>query len=55
MPELDSDPKVNLWQRDKELYDAESKTMLHQIMILTVQLDDAKRRAEECKVFIKHS
>jgi len=45
---LEADPRVSLWQRDKELYEAQSKTMLHQIMVLTIQLDEAKGRANEC-------
>lgn len=44
----ETDPRVSLWQRDKELYEAQSKTMLHQIMVLTIQLDEAKSRANEC-------
>lgn len=47
---LEADPRVSLWQRDKELYEAQSKTMLQQIMVLTIQLDEAKSRANECTV-----
>ena len=42
------DPRVSLWQKDKELYDAQNKTMLHQIMVLTIQLDEAKQQATRC-------
>jgi len=42
------DPRVSLWQRDKELYDAQNKTVLHQIMVLTIQLDEAKNRISKC-------
>lgn len=48
MWKVEPDPRVSLWKRDKEMYESQSKTMLHQIMVLTVQLDEAKGRANEC-------
>lgn len=45
---LESDPKVSLLERDKELYDYQSKSIMHQIMLLTVKLNESKQRSKEC-------
>lgn len=47
-----TNPRIKLLQRDKELYEYQSKYMMDQIMSLTVQLDEAKQRANECIILI---
>ncbi len=43
-----SDPRVAILQRDRDIYDTQSKTMLHQIMVLTIQLEESKQRSAKC-------
>jgi hypothetical protein len=44
------DPKLALLLRDKELYDFQSKSIMYQITLLTVKLNEAKKRINECNV-----
>lgn len=44
------DPRVSVLQRDKELYDYQSKSIMHQITALTVKLNETKQKSHECNV-----
>eukprot|EP00826_Nyctotherus_ovalis_P021833 TRINITY_DN1711_c0_g2_i2.p2 TRINITY_DN1711_c0_g2~~TRINITY_DN1711_c0_g2_i2.p2 ORF type:complete len:120 (-),score=27.69 TRINITY_DN1711_c0_g2_i2:191-550(-) len=44
------DPRVSVLQRDKELYDYQSKSIMHKIMVLTVKLNETKQKSHECNV-----
>lgn len=42
--------RLMLLQRDRDIYDAQNKKMMRQIMSLTTQLEDAKVEAKKCNL-----
>ena len=40
--------RLMLLQRDRDIYDAQNKKMMRQIISLTIQLEDAKVEAKKC-------
>ncbi len=44
----EADPRMALLQRDREIYDAQNRVMLHQVMILTIRLEESRQRAAKC-------
>eukprot|EP00831_Metopus_contortus_P024450 TRINITY_DN21323_c0_g1_i2.p1 TRINITY_DN21323_c0_g1~~TRINITY_DN21323_c0_g1_i2.p1 ORF type:complete len:198 (+),score=36.94 TRINITY_DN21323_c0_g1_i2:147-740(+) len=52
-PVLTSDPRLQLFQRDKEIYESQSKKMLDKIVFLTINLEESNTQVAKYKRLVE--